>query len=171
MIVVLFRHGPAEQRDAERWSDDRRRPLTERGAERTRAAARGLARILSGATQILTSPLLRCRDTAEILRANLEVAAAPELLDSLAPEGSFRETLRRLQEFHSDETVIVVGHEPDLGKLAGVMLFGAPAALPLKKAGACALSFEGAPRAGSGVLQWFLPPRTLRALGRRKSPV
>jgi len=64
--------------------------------------------------------------------------------------------------------VVLVGHEPHLGKLAGTLLFGAPAHLPIKKAGACAIDFEARPRAGGGQLVWFLPPRALRQLAGKK---
>ena len=168
MRVVLFRHGPAGQRDVERWPDDRLRPLSDRGEIRTHAAASGLARLVGGAARVYTSPLKRCAQTAQILVEALASSEAPELLDALAPSGSSRDALRFLQDFHTDETVILVGHEPDLGKLAGVMVFGAPAPIALKKAGACAVSFDGAPRPGQGSLLWFVPPRTLRALGRKK---
>jgi len=169
MIVVLFRHGPAGTRDAERWPDDRRRPLSERGVIRTRAAAGGLTRCVEGTPRILTSPLVRCASTADLLRETFGLADAPETLAALAPGGAARDTLRRLTELRDEDLVILVGHEPDLGSFAGVLVFGAPTALPLKKAGACAVRFDGAPKAGGGVLQWLLPPRALRALGRKKS--
>ena len=169
MIVVLFRHGPAGTRDAERWPDDRRRPLSERGVNRTRAAAWGLMRCVEGTPRILTSPLVRCASTADILRETFGLADAPEELNALVPGGPWRETLKRLQGFKADETVIVVGHEPDLGSFASVLVFGAPAALSLKKAGGCAVRFDGLPKVGEGALQWLLPPRALRALGRKKS--
>jgi len=53
---------------------------------------------------------------------------------------------------------VLVGHEPDLGKLAGVLLFGAPAALPLRKAGACSIEFDNHCAAGKGRLRipWLL---------------
>src|SRR5437762_3410272 len=60
----------------------------------------------------------------------------------------------------------LVGHEPDLGKLAGSLVFGAPRALPLKKAGACAIDFAGPVEAGAGQLAWFMSPKQLRALSR-----
>ena len=64
--------------------------------------------------------------------------------------------------------MVLVGHEPDLGKLAGVLLFGAPTEVPLKKAGACSIAAEAA-EAGAGRLRWLLPPATLRALSRQRS--
>lgn len=171
MRVVLFRHGPAGPRDERRWPDDRQRPLTERGELRTRAAAAGLARFVDDTARLFTSPLTRCAQTAVILSEVLALKESIDLLDALAPRGSARDVFRCLQDFHSDETVILVGHEPDLGKLAGVMVLGAPSPLPLKKAGACAVSFDGAPGPGNGTLQWLLSPRMLRSLGHKKSKV
>ncbi len=136
---------------------------------RTRNAAAGLTRLVAGPPCILTSPLVRCAGTADILRETFGLADTPEALSALAPGGAWRETVKRLQAFRADETAILVGHEPDLGRLAGILVFGAPTPLPLKKAGACAVRFEGAPQVGEGILQWHLPPRALRALRRKKS--
>jgi phosphohistidine phosphatase len=162
MRVVLFRHGPAGKRDPERWPDDALRPLTARGIGRTRLAARGVARLERDLSRILTSPLKRAAETAEILAETLEGKAPIESLDVLAPGHSFRAVLARLGDLKEKQTVALVGHEPDLGKLAGVLLIGAPAALPLKKSGACAISFDGRVAAGAGHLEWFLPPGALR---------
>ena len=162
MRVVLLRHGPAGKRDPERWADDDARPLTPRGIARTQLACRGLIRLERDLSRILTSPLTRAAETAQILAETSEDRAKPETFDALAPGHSFRTVLDRLSKLPPDETVALVGHEPDLGKLAGVLLIGAPAALPLKKAGACVISFEGQVAAGSGHLEWFLTPGVLR---------
>ena len=91
-----------------------------------------------------------------------------ELLDALRPEGSYRKVIEFLSANGSDGAVVLVGHEPDLGKLAGTLVFGAPSALALKKAGACAIQFDGEIRAGAGSLSWFLPPKMLRRFAGRK---
>lgn len=161
MRIILFRHGPAGTRDAARWPDDGLRPLTTRGEERTYGAASGLARLEPEIRVILTSPLVRAVQTARVLEAVLEDAEV-ETLEALRPGGSFREIIAALGRFADAESVALVGHEPELGKLAGTLVFGAPSALPLKKAGACSIRFEGAIRAGAGQIVWFLPPRMLR---------
>jgi len=171
MRVILFRHGPAGEHDAERWPDDRHRPLTERGEARVRAAARGLKRLEGELHAVLTSPLARCARSAELLAAEAGADAAWEALDALAPHGSWRDVIRRLGEESPDARVALVGHEPDLGKLAGVLLFGAPASLPLKKAGGCSIHFDGVVTAGSGRLRWFLPPRALARVAAPRSKV
>jgi phosphohistidine phosphatase len=143
------------------------RPLTTRGIARTRSAALGLIRLESGITHILTSPLKRAAETAELLGDALAGAVKVESFDGLAPGRPFRTTLARLADLGLDDVVVLVGHEPDLGKLAGVLLIGAPAALPLKKAGACAIAFDGMVVSGGGQLEWFLPPKVLRRRMRR----
>ena len=170
MQVILFRHGPAGRRDAGRWPDDALRPLTTRGAQRTIAAALGLGSLAGRITHVATSPLARAVETARVLREALELPR-PTTLDALAPGGGYRRVLEWLRALESESCVVLVGHEPDLGKLAGVMLFGAPAALPLKKSGACAIDFVSEVTPGSGRLQWFLPPRTLRRLSKRGSRI
>jgi phosphohistidine phosphatase len=171
MRVVLFRHGPAGRRDASRWPNDGLRPLTSRGEERTREAAQALRRLLGEESLVVwTSPLTRCVQTAEIVAEALPESEVVKVA-ALAPGGSSHEILRHLAEQDGGDTLVLVGHEPDLGKLAGTLVFGAPAALPMKKAGACLIQFVGDPAAGEGELRWFLPPRVLRKLARRKAKV
>lgn len=167
MRVILFRHAAAEARDPERWPDDDERPLTERGVARARRAARGLVYLERGITRVLTSPAVRAMATAEVLSGVLGSEASPEALGSLAPGGSWRVTLKGLSNESPESIIVLVGHEPDLGRLAGVWLFGAPAALPLKKAGACSIEMAR-PTPGAGRLRWWMPPRALRALARRR---
>lgn len=167
MRVILFRHAPAEARDPERWPDDDERPLTARGVQRARRAARGIAKLERGITCVLSSPAARARATADVLAAVLGGDLAVEDHASLAPGGSWRATLKRLAHESPESVVVLVGHEPDLGRLAGVLLFGAPTALPLKKAGAGSLELDR-PTPGGGHLRWWLPPRALSAFARRR---
>lgn len=171
MRIILFRHGPAGDRDPEQWPDDRLRPLSPKGEARSRRAARGLLRLESGLRAVLTSPLVRCMRTAEILAEEAGLLVLPEALDALAPNGSWRDVLLRLGEESPEANVALVGHEPDIGKLAGVLLFGAPSALPIKKAGGCSIGFDGPVSPGDGQLRWFLPPRALSRVGNARSKV
>jgi len=166
MRIILFRHGPAGERDPARWPDDGDRPLSARGVDRTHEAARGLAKLEPGVRHIVTSPLRRAAMTAEIL-AEVFDEASTEHLDALAPGGSYRGVIEFVRGLPEENAVALVGHEPDLGKLAGILAFGAPAALPLKKAGACAFEFEGPPTAGTGRLLWLLTPRILRRMAQK----
>jgi phosphohistidine phosphatase len=169
MRVILFRHGPAGERDSRRWPDDRLRSLTSGGEARSRRAARGLLRLEGDLGRVFTSPLARCLQTAEILAQARGLDTVPETLEGLAPRGSWRVVLTRIAEESPDATIALVGHEPELGKLAGVMLFGAPRALALKKAGGCSIEFSGAISSGKGELRWFLPPRALARIAASRS--
>jgi phosphohistidine phosphatase len=166
MNVILFRHGPAGRADPERWPTDVDRPLTPRGTVRTRAAARGLAGASNGVSIILTSPYVRALGTARIAGETLGVSTV-ETLEALSVGRGPRGVFTALSKLQPDLTVMLVGHEPDLGMLAATML-GWTRALPLKKAGACAIEFEDVPRPGTGHLLWYMSPRLLRQLGRGK---
>ena len=167
MRIILFRHGPAGQRDPVRWPDDRLRPLTPRGVRRTRLAAAGIRRLEPHLGAILTSPLLRALTTAELLK---EQAAQADLetLEALVPGGPPHAVVGILAARPTTRDIALVGHEPDLGQLAGLLMFDESVAIGLKKAGACAIEFAEGVRPGAGNLTWFLPPRVLRRLGRRK---
>ena len=178
MLVILFRHGPAGRSDPKRWPDDRARPLTPGGEKRTRRAAAGLARILkqekASPVQVWTSPLVRTQQTARRVADELggERKGEPVVVPQLAPGGSVRGLLERLvtaveESKKEDLAIVLVGHEPDLGQLAGELALDPPAVLSFKKAGAAAVRFDGAPRRRTGSLEWFLPPRLLRRLARR----
>jgi phosphohistidine phosphatase len=166
MKIILFRHGPAGKRDPKRWPDDAQRPLTTRGMERTRLAALGLARLESKLARVLTSPLKRAAQTAIILAEAYGDGVKIEELEALSPGRAARATLARLAELSAGDVVALVGHEPELGKLAGALL-GMSGALPLKKAGACAIRLDRGVRPGAGGLDWFLQPRALRRHVRR----
>src|SRR5215510_2925924 len=85
--LYLIRHGVAEERGAA-WPDDARRPLSEEGMTRMRKSMRGLAGLELTIDVILTSPLVRTRQTAEIVAAGLQPKPAIIAVDSLAPGGS-----------------------------------------------------------------------------------
>ena len=163
MELIIVRHAIACERDAHRWPDDHDRPLSARGMARARKAAQGLKGITQRPTRVLTSPLLRARQTAGILAQVAgwpRATTCPQLMPGTPPRD-----LLALIARGRDERLAVVGHEPGLGHLATVCLPGSAttAALCFRKMGAALLEFQGVPRAGRGELVWFLPPRVLRA--------
>ena len=91
-----------------------------------------------------------------------------EELDTLGPGGSRDRILEFLAAHAADRSVMLVGHEPDLGELAGALLFAPPASLSIKKAGACAIAFDAEVRVGAGSLRWFLPAKMLARLASSK---
>lgn len=169
MDCILFRHGIAVDRDE--WTgDDSERPLTRDGVEKTRQAAAGLLRLGIVPTHVLSSPLARALETAQIIVEGFRAGPHVQRCDGLVPDAPPEELIAALSELPQDSCVICVGHEPHLGKAAGVMVAGKPAAgLSLKKAGACCIRFEDVPKAGAGSLRWWLTPAVLRLLRKRES--
>lgn len=163
--VVLVRHAIAFERDPQRWRDDRVRPLTTEGIRKFRKAARGIAHWVGPVERVLTSPLVRTRQTAEILT---QTAGWPEAIDcpALEPGTSPKKLIPVLRD-QAFASLALVGHEPNLGELIGACCAGANArlALQMKKGGIACIRFAGALRAGQGELLWLVPPRLLRALG------
>ena len=166
MQILLVRHAIAEDRAAfaTTGATDDERPLTERGTERMRAAATGLATLLDALDLIGTSPLVRARQTADLVAERFP-RATRETFDWMAPGGERSSALEWLA--HADlASVALVGHEPDIGELASWLLCGRP--LPFvefKKGAACLLGVDGQVQTGGATLHWLLAPRQLRALG------
>ena len=113
-------------------------------------------------------PLKRALQTAEILAEALRVRDAPEECDFLAPDSDLEALVRWLHATGA-KSAMVVGHMPDLAMLASALLTRkARLDITFKKSGVCCISFQGAPRAGAGCLEWLLQPGELRAFARRK---
>src|SRR5687767_6169527 len=110
--VCLVRHAIAGEADPRKWPDDRLRPLTGEGAAKMREAARGLAEIF-GASAILSSPLVRARETAEILMEVFDIEDL-HLSDSLA-NGDDGQLLADIEALGAAR-VFAVGHEPHMSR-------------------------------------------------------
>jgi phosphohistidine phosphatase len=158
--LYLVRHAVAAERGDE-WPDDSQRPLTTRGAARFRDVVRGLASLGVTFDLILSSPLVRTRQTAEILSRG--IPSGVTFIDALAPSGTPAAVISELSRHLRKQRVAFVGHEPNLGDLAA-RLIGARVPLPFKKGGVCRIDIEVLPPKGLGRLQWFAPPRMLRRL-------
>jgi phosphohistidine phosphatase len=164
MLLVLFRHGPAGTALPSRGPEDGQRPLTPRGVEKTRRAGLGLRRVLeSDEPHIYSSPLVRAKETADLLAAAYVPMLHVEIMEALVPGQPMEEILGRIVEI-ANGTVVLVGHEPGLGHLAGLLVTGKQMTLPLKKAGACGIELSEKIAPGQGDLKWMATPRMLRAL-------
>jgi len=168
--ILLVRHAIAEDRAtfATTGMADDERPLTERGMDRMRAAAAGLAAVVDGLELIGSSPLLRARQTADLVAERFP-RAERATLDWMAPGGDRPQALGWLASGNA-ASVALVGHEPDLGELASWLLSGRPSPfVEFKKGAACLLVVEGRVQAGAATLRWHLAPRQLRVLGGKHS--
>jgi phosphohistidine phosphatase len=161
--LYLIRHGIAAQRGDE-YPDDSKRPLTSQGSNRLRKEAKALDDLGVIFDQIITSPLVRTRQTADILSETMKSKPPVATSDSLAPAGTPAGVIQDLAKFaKKGSRIALVGHEPNIGELAA-RLIGARAALEFKKGAVCRLDFEVLPPKGFGHLCWFVPPRMLRDL-------
>jgi phosphohistidine phosphatase len=165
MDIYLIRHAIAASRDFDQWPDDRDRPLTPKGEQQFRRAARGLGKIVPPVDQVFSSPLERAWRTAEVLRAELhwpQPAAWPQL----EPDRSPQQVVLALGPHASLAAVALVGHEPGLSELFSFLLAGPRSRMDveMKKGGVARLEVDGAPQAGAATLKWLLTPKVLRAL-------
>lgn len=166
MKLLLVRHAIAE--DAEAFiaggGADAQRPLTEIGRKKMRKAANRLRSQVGRMDILACSPLLRSRETAEIIaRACGEppLVERPELDYHYSPET----VLDWLGQFSPDAWVAAVGHEPQLGLLTGLLLANVSRPLiAFRKGGTALIEFAGCAEAGKGLLQWALTPGQLRGL-------
>jgi phosphohistidine phosphatase len=164
VLIYLVRHGLAEARGPD-YPDDDLRPLTDRGKARLRQQAAGLLALDVRVDEILTSPLVRCRQTAEILAAAF--ARRPKVTDypALAPGGRAVDVIAELAEFSRRKQLALVGHAPGIGEVAA-RLIGSRHGFEFKKGAVCCVEVATLPLAGPGELRWFLTPRMLRSLGK-----
>lgn len=167
MQLILIRHAPAG--DRVEWArsglPDEDRPLTKEGRTKMRRVVRGLRRVLESPERLFSSPLLRARETAELLLErypDLRVETTPEL----EPDADPAATLAWLKSLDDGQRIALVGHEPHLSGLLGLLVHGDPSldTLPFRKGGVAILELDTLRPAGAR-LTAFLPPRVLRALG------
>lgn len=156
MHLYLMRHGIAVERDE--WAGpDEARPLTSAGRKKTKAIARALKKNHGVAVDaVLTSPLTRARETAEIVG---EVLTSPvQQCDPLGEGSELGEVAAELKRGGASERLMLVGHEPDFGYLLATLL-GEREARPFKKAGVAYLT--GQFKKGGMVMQWQMTPKQM----------
>ena len=171
MNLYFLRHGIAvgSEDEAGGYSDNER-PLTTKGVKRMRKASRGLQRLRIPFDAVLTSPLVRARQTAEIVVDTLNLGTVLEEISGLAPESSVNHLILSLDRFHDRKHLLLVGHQPLLGQAAVFLLSGkhAPSiSIMLKKGGICRVEVDALPPTQPGTLHWLFGPKQLRILGER----
>ena len=162
--LYFIRHGVAEEQGDE-WSDDTKRPLSAQGMSRMRRNARGLANLGVTFDVVLTSPLVRTRQTAEIVAAAFDRRPPIVTAEALAPGATYQGVLAELEKQARRTRIALVGHDPSIGELAA-RFAGSRHAFPFKKGAVCRVDIESLPPAGPGSLRWFLTPRILRSIER-----
>jgi len=155
--LLFLRHGPAKQRGG--WKgDDRERPLTAEGRETMRRVTATMTRLGLKPDIILSSPLARALQTAEIVAGGLAAGGAVIQEERLCP-GFSSEKLAGIVRDHRDaKTIMLVGHEPDFSTTISTLIGGG--AIVCKKGGLARVDVED-PSLKRAELVWLLPPRAL----------
>jgi phosphohistidine phosphatase len=161
--LYLIRHGLAAER-GENYPDDTKRPLTQRGIERLKREGRGLAVLDVAFDLILTSPLVRARQTAEAIADAFRARPQIVTTDALVPGGAHSAIIDELAKHSRRKRIALVGHEPGIGELAA-RLIGVRRPLEFKKGAVCRIDVPALPPTGPGQLRWLVTPRILRKLG------
>ena len=182
MELILIRHAKAFERDALKWPDDSRRPLTEDGVRDFRRLAKRLGRLVPAVELVESSAFERAWATAEILRerAGWPKPRRSERLEPGGDEGLGRERMqalaRSIAAMHGLRTVVWVGHEPMFSSLASFLLTGSIDAMRIEFAKGAALALRFQPPAdaatppdassviGRAQMLWMLTPRMVRRM-------
>jgi phosphohistidine phosphatase len=163
--LFLIRHGVAEER-GDAWPDDAKRPLSEDGIERFQRSARGLARLDVWIDVVLTSPLVRARQTADIVASAFDPRPSIITIESLAPGGSYASLVADLEKHGRKTRIALVGHEPGIGEL-GARLIGSRHSFEFKKGAVCRIDVDEIPPVGPGDLRWFLTPKAMASIKKK----
>ncbi len=168
MILYLVRHAIAVDHGTPGVAEDER-PLTAKGIEKMSEVAAGLRELGISPELIISSPLPRAKQTADILVEAFGGDIPLTLSSALAPSGSRASIYREIGSQRKHESLMIVGHQPSLGEIAGEIAWGsAQHYVELKKGGTCALDVEALDSVPRGTLLWLLTPSILRKLSRSK---
>ncbi len=164
MDLYILRHGKAEPY-GNRYPSDSIRPLSPKGKRRTKLSTKGMKATNVSVDLIVSSPLLRARQTAEIVHDGLGIAEPIEFSDTLA-SGNVRGILSTVDARSSLSGLMLVGHEPTLSELISTMASGSyHTAFNLKPGGMCKLNVTAVRYGQCATIEWFVTPKQLVAMG------
>ena len=164
--LFILRHAIAVESGAPGFKDEER-PLTKEGRERMIEAVHGMKRAGWEFDALLSSPLVRAWQTAELVKAYLPFRGKIETVEELLPGRSLKAMLQKLAK-RSESNFLLVGHEPMLSQwIAQILGAGSQGDFRLKKGGLCHLSLERAEEFAAAELVAFIPPKILRAMEKK----
>ena len=166
MNILLIRHADALPAGGGGVLDDESRPLSGEGVAQCGPLAQAIERLGVRPAVVVSSPLLRARQTASGLLQKWE-GTPPELriAEDLAP-GAKKSKLAKLLRGFTAETIALVGHMPDLGLFAAWLIGCKKARIEFAKAGAMYLICESMPAKGGASLEWMVTPQVCAAIER-----
>ena len=162
MILYIIRHAWAGPYGDPAWPDDFQRPLTAEGSLRFAQVVRTLAERDFAPQIVATSPLVRCRQTAEIVARQTPTEPEVVNVDALMPGSDLAEALAWTAGAAAAlEQIAWVGHAPDVGNLTGALVGDSSASIRFAKGAVAAVRFDGPPRVGQGELRWLATAKLL----------
>jgi len=162
MNLYIIRHAIAVDEGTSEYESDSERPLTDKGRKKMRQIAKGLRSLGVEFDLILSSPYVRARETAEILAEVFKMKKKIDFSDNLIPMGNPELLITEVNEKFSVESMAVVGHEPQLSALVGLLVGeNGKIDVTLKKGGVCYLSADDLHQERRATLQWLLTPGIL----------
>jgi phosphohistidine phosphatase len=164
--LYLLRHGIAVDPGTPGYENDSERPLIPKGERRLREAAAAMKKLELSFDLILSSPFTRAKQTAEIVAEELKLKKRLEFSDELAPGGSSKALIQKLNELKpAPENILLVGHEPGLSRLISLLVSGGTdAAIEMKKGGLCKLEASELQHGHCAKLAWLLTPAQLELM-------
>lgn len=161
MFLYFLRHASAGQ-PLSNSKKDEKRGLDKDGIEQCGYVGRALAALGVQVDIILSSPLKRSTQTAALVGNEMGHEGKLVLEAALRPEGTFSDFQKMLDKYARQDSVMVVGHNPNLEEFLGRVISeaGCEANVELKKGAVAKVEM----RRSSGSLSWFLTPRIVRTL-------
>ena len=166
MNLYLLRHAPAVERGTAGFADETTRPLTPAGRREMRKVAAGLRKMDLDFDLIYSSPLLRAKQTADIVAAALKLGKKIKFTKALEPGGNQKNLVTELNRIRpAPKNLLLVGHEPDLSQLISQLVTGQRAdGFELKKAGLAKLKIKKLKFGQCATLAWLLTPKLLKRI-------
>ena len=166
MDIYIIRHAIAVDEGTAGYEDDSQRPLTDKGRKKMRQIAKGLRSLGVEFDLILSSPYVRARETAEIVADIFKIKKKVAFTENLIPMGEPDLLIAELNEKDSVQSIALVGHEPHLSNLVGLLTTeGKQLDVTLKKGGVCLLSADDLHQEHRATLEWLLTPGILVEIG------
>ncbi|MBP6208301.1 MAG: phosphohistidine phosphatase SixA [Anaerolineales bacterium] len=167
MHLYLIRHAIAVEEGAPGYEDDSLRPLTDKGKKKMRQIAKGLRALGADFDLIVSSPYVRAKETAEILADVFDLDAI-EFNNMLVPDGDPNLLISDINEKYKVDSLVLVGHQPFLSSLIGLLVAeNAAVDVTFKKGGVCRLSADNLLHDRRAVLEWLLTPGILVDIGNK----
>jgi phosphohistidine phosphatase len=157
MQLYLLRHGIAE--DGRVGTSDADRALTAEGRRKLRQVLTRAAKAGVKPDLIISSPLKRALQTAEIAKNVLGYGEAISRSNALTPGADPKESWSEIRAHSAADCLLLVGHNPLFSSLAGFLLGTAEAQIDFKKGALMRIDFEKISLQPRGVLRWYLTPR------------